>query len=197
MLALLSLAVFAAAPQNAPVAKLDVSPDAGAVTFMSWDTEGGERFEQNLLRADAPFRTAVNVDGSWQEAPAVLRFQCTDAPGGFDLTATPSLALPPGARAIRLVFAFDPAITRVAGRIPGTTRFRPLSSARFRPVLVRPAGTQRGNLAHRQPQAQVSKGLVGSRGIPRLRRYAQFAPRTTRNRPASALWEARVRMVQC
>ena len=84
MLALLSLAVFAAAPQNAPVAKLDVSPDAGAVTFMSWDTEGGERFEQNLLRADAPFRTAVNVDGSWQEAPAVLRFQCTDAPGGFD-----------------------------------------------------------------------------------------------------------------
>jgi len=158
MLALLSLAVFAAAPQNAPVAKLDVSPDAGAVTFMSWDTEGGERFEQNLLRADAPFRTAVNVDGSWQEAPAVLRFQCTDAPGGFDLTATPSLALPPGARAIRLVFAFDPAITPTT-ILPAefgddSAMLCPLivSAPDFGQMLVRPAGTQR-----------VATWLTGSR----------------------------------
>ena len=102
----------------------------------------------------------------WMEAgraPAVLRFQCTDAPGGFDLTATPSLALPPGAQAIRLVFAFDPAITHddPPGRIRGRqrdalspyrlrTRFRPDARAARR-------DTTRGNLAHRQPQAQRSR----------------------------------------
>ncbi len=111
MLTLLPLVAFIAALQGAPIARVDISPDARAVTFMSWDTEGGERFQQNLLQDDSPFKAVVKIEETWQDAPAALHLQYTKVPDGFDLAVTPSSAMPSGVQAIRMVFAFNPAVT--------------------------------------------------------------------------------------
>ncbi|HOD49758.1 MAG TPA: hypothetical protein PKY01_11455 [Candidatus Hydrogenedentes bacterium] len=146
MLAILSVLVLAAPSEDTAAVKMSLSPDASAITFMSWDTEGGDRLQRNLLRSDAPFRAEIRVDESWQEAPAAVRLQYAETNGGFDLTVTPSPASPPESSALRLLLSFDPGVTPTT-ILPnefgegGALLFPVIVSAPdFGQMLVRPVG---------------------------------------------------------
>lgn len=109
MLTLLSLMVFTASPQNPTATRVNLSPDDNAITFISWDTEGGGRHQQNLLREDSPFRSEILTNSSWQETPVHITYAETRE--GFDLIITPMPELSPETRALRLIFAFNPGVT--------------------------------------------------------------------------------------
>lgn len=49
---------------------IEIDPDAPAVTFLSWDTEGGDRAKLNLLRKDSPVTLRARADGEWQPQTA-------------------------------------------------------------------------------------------------------------------------------
>lgn len=51
-----------------PVVRLKSALDGPAVTFLSWDTEGGRRAEVNLLREGQPLTLYVRQSGQWQAA---------------------------------------------------------------------------------------------------------------------------------
>jgi len=84
-----------------------LSPDGSSITFISWDTESGERLETNLLKN--PVKAVIESGGKTVAAPA--RFSVEVRGDGFDLTvAMPAI---PAKRneSLRLVFPFDPAVT--------------------------------------------------------------------------------------
>ena len=73
-----------AALSGAPVMRLEATAEAQVVSFISWDTEGGDRLRQNLLRSPVTHCTAA-----------------VDHDGGFSLTFT----------AAELHLPFDPRVT--------------------------------------------------------------------------------------
>ena len=60
----------------APVVRIAADPDMGGLSFLSWDTEGGEKAATNLLRSGSAVRVQFLADGSprvaLESAPAVL-----------------------------------------------------------------------------------------------------------------------------
>jgi hypothetical protein len=64
--------------ENRPASKpllfrLETDPDQPAITFLSWDTEGGDRVQSNLLRTDAAVRLRFRDNGGWQEGRVLRR----------------------------------------------------------------------------------------------------------------------------
>lgn len=56
-----------------PVLAADTDPKSPVLTFLSWDTEGGEKAGVNLLRPDAGVNLQVHLDRAWQDAKMLKR----------------------------------------------------------------------------------------------------------------------------
>ncbi|MCD4728156.1 MAG: hypothetical protein K8R46_10870, partial [Pirellulales bacterium] len=63
---LLAVALTAQFASGEPVLRVKTDPQSPAITFLSWDTEGGERTRMNLLRSGSMIR--VRVAGAWSRA---------------------------------------------------------------------------------------------------------------------------------
>ncbi len=49
-----------------PVLRIDPDAQHGQIVFLSWDTEGGNRAQTNLLRSNSPLVIRVRVGGVWR-----------------------------------------------------------------------------------------------------------------------------------
>ena len=49
-----------------PVLRIEADPKRACVAVLSWDTEGGNKAQTNLLRADSPLVLRVRVGGEWR-----------------------------------------------------------------------------------------------------------------------------------
>ena len=116
-----------------PVVKSIAKEDVAGISFLSWDTEGGDRVDTNLLRPNSAVGLQFLEDGAWRDAqmkkyrvddsgavgcefkagaarilwkiePGAIR----DVGGELKLTVTASRGRVPSAR---LLFPFDPKIT--------------------------------------------------------------------------------------
>ena len=74
----------------APVARIESAPETNRVTFLSWDTEGGRRGEQNLLR-EPILNTRATLD---QEGGFELRFTGDELRLPFDPRVTSTCIIP-------------------------------------------------------------------------------------------------------
>lgn len=119
---------------NKAIIRLQAAPEFVSIPVLSWDTEGGDRAETNLLRNGAAFSFRVFVDGTWIDAQdaastgfkrsehridytlpllpeAELRWSVQAIDNGFVLELS---GAGDGLRAIdtiELVFPFDPGVT--------------------------------------------------------------------------------------
>jgi hypothetical protein len=97
-----------AAPNGDPLVVLRT--DSGSVTFLSWDTEGGDRASKNLLRG--PLELSYRADDEWQQInPAAsdilvhsMELSGSTIQGRFALARPVDTPV----RAVRLVVPFDP-----------------------------------------------------------------------------------------
>src|SRR5690349_4513823 len=48
--------------------RLDVNPTHASIPFLSWDTEGGDRAQRNLLRSGPGVTLRVKDGDAWREA---------------------------------------------------------------------------------------------------------------------------------
>ncbi|MCX5771946.1 MAG: hypothetical protein NTZ09_16975 [Candidatus Hydrogenedentes bacterium] len=106
MVPYLLLALVAATDPDSP-AQVVLSPDGSAVTFMSWDTEGGNRLQTNLLKN--PVKAVIaraRAESGGKTVAAPVQFSVEMKREGFDLTVPMAHN-----EALRLVFPFDPAVT--------------------------------------------------------------------------------------
>ena len=55
-------------PDPAPVLKIGTDPEKPLIPFLSWDTEGGKRAEQNLLRDHSQVSLRIRTGGAWRPA---------------------------------------------------------------------------------------------------------------------------------
>ena len=51
-----------------PVVRVECDAQHPEVRVLSWDTEGGNRAQTNLLRTNQPLRLRVHVAGQWKSA---------------------------------------------------------------------------------------------------------------------------------
>jgi hypothetical protein len=116
------------------VMRLETSPSRAQVPFLSWDTEGGDRAQTNLLRTQSPLTIRVRLDGEWQSVESYAtrheplgkdgtRFRVLVAPEAealWSIEQTPdrvsfsAAATGPGAsrvQAIEMLFPLDPQVT--------------------------------------------------------------------------------------
>ncbi|HVP92006.1 MAG TPA: C69 family dipeptidase, partial [Terriglobales bacterium] len=116
-----------------PVVKCLAGEASAGISFLSWDTEGGDRVDTNLLRADAAVRLQGSEEGAWREP--VMKGRRVEKSGDvlYDLEAGRarlSWKVEPGAdrgvgggiklvigaaaghaEGLRLLFPFDPKVT--------------------------------------------------------------------------------------
>jgi hypothetical protein len=59
--------------EGKPVLWIETSPDRPAVTFLSWDTEGGDKVGINLLRSESAVGIQVQEEGAWQDVTRAKR----------------------------------------------------------------------------------------------------------------------------
>ncbi|MGA2533728.1 MAG: aspartyl protease family protein [Candidatus Aminicenantales bacterium] len=154
--------------RGSPVVKSIADETAPGISFLSWDTEGGDKADVNVLRADAAVRLQFPASGAWhdalmkkrrvEESGAVVydleaggaRLMWKIEPGairgaGGDLKLVVSAA---GSRAAsaRLLFPFDPKATSTtvlpgAWQDDGTFRLPAVVNAPdFGSMLVKEAG---------------------------------------------------------
>ncbi len=154
--------------QGNPVAKCLADEASAGIAFLSWDTEGGDKVDTNLLRADAAVRLQGFEDGTWREP--VMKGRRVEKGGAvlYDLEAGRarlSWRVEPGAirgvgggiklvvstaaghaEGLRLLFPFDPKVTPTvvlpaAWLDDGTFRLPAvLNAPDFGPMLITEAG---------------------------------------------------------
>ena len=111
-----------------PVIKVIAPETSPGLSFLSWDTEGGEKAATNLLRAGSAVRVQFQTDGAWQDAKIVnrrienggeaivyeleipearLEWRIESGNGSLKLALNASS----GAAFVRLLFPFDPKVT--------------------------------------------------------------------------------------
>jgi hypothetical protein len=114
--------------------KVTAAADRAVISFLSWDTEGGDRSERNLLRPGTGVLLKLRIDGAWRQG-VELETRCEELAGagrryslslgaGSELLwdVCPSrdrlelrLALkgagPRGLEGLELVLPFDPTVT--------------------------------------------------------------------------------------
>ncbi len=123
----------AAAPVlPAPVIKIMTDETSTGVTYLSWDTEGGEKAATNLLRAGSAVRVQFLADGgAWKNADVFDRRHGSDENivflglqagkarlkwrietlGSLNLTIFDLDAAPTSPGSLRVIFPFDPKVT--------------------------------------------------------------------------------------
>ena len=91
-----------------PVVK-SIAKEAGAgISYLSWDTEGGDRVDTNLLRADTAVKLQFLEDGAWRDAQMRKRRVEDNGAVGYELRAGKA----------RLIWQIEPgAIRNVGGEI--------------------------------------------------------------------------------
>ena len=116
-----------------PIIKIRADESAPGLSFLSWDTEGGEKAATNLLRAGSAVRVQFFTESGagWQDAKVVSRrtgsggdvsFLDLDAggirlewrvepPGTLRLTLFAGDAAPTAPGSLRLLVPFDPKVT--------------------------------------------------------------------------------------
>jgi hypothetical protein len=152
--------------QAVPLSVVTANAGNTALTFLSWDTEGGDAARINLLRPGQAVHVEARRDGEWK--PAVAHFRVAPQQGGFDLTI--SGAPFADAQALRLVFPFSPrasATTIIPSAYAANGNFALpaiVSSPLCGPMVVRgPAGlrltsTFEGSRSEQLPAGQRSEG---------------------------------------
>jgi hypothetical protein len=152
---------------GSPVVKYLADESSAAITYLSWDTEGGDKVDVNLLRADSAVRLQFLENSAWREAAArgrrveaggaviydleAGRARLTwkvdpgairDSVGGITLTISAVGLSPQG---LRLIFPFDPKVTPTTvlpgvWQEDGTFRLAAvLNAPDFGPMLVQEA----------------------------------------------------------
>jgi hypothetical protein len=127
-----------------PVLKLKSDPHRASIAFLSWDTEGGDRAERNLLRAGSGVTLRLKTGDSWREAVDLptrrhkligngsryrfsvspqeeLIWNIKPAPGRLTLSIAAKLVGKSDIDTLELVFPFDPRVTPVTA-IPADWR---------------------------------------------------------------------------
>ncbi|HOZ45961.1 MAG TPA: hypothetical protein PLO37_13490 [Candidatus Hydrogenedentes bacterium] len=185
MLGFLGASLSSLGARGEPILRVEASPETAAVTFLSWDTEGGDRARHNLLRA--PMTVAMSAGGEWirdllcEDASADasgFRYRVRGREGVWlewrmardDATATMTFD-GQGCDRIRLVFPFDarvaattafPATWHADGRIELPAI---LSAPDFGQVLLSVVG-----------EGEVTGELVGSRANHTVDFIIEFSP---------------------
>jgi hypothetical protein len=59
--------------QSEPIIKVVADPAAARISFLRWDTEGGEKVGTNLLRVDSAVRIQFPAGGVWKDAKMTSR----------------------------------------------------------------------------------------------------------------------------
>jgi hypothetical protein len=114
-------------PSPSPILRVETAAARPEISFLSWDTMGGDRVRTNLLRPDAGVRLQFQVDAVWQDGKmskrsadekgvryhlrigkANLEWEIQSA--GHDLLIKIRAATG-GIAAARLYFPFDPRVT--------------------------------------------------------------------------------------
>jgi hypothetical protein len=121
----------------APIIKVVTDEGAAGLSFLSWDTEGGEKAATNLLRAGSAVRVQFLDGGAWKDAKLVnrrpgsggeaviygieagkarleWRIETGEESGALKFmfsAATPVNPISAAAASIRLIFPFDPKVT--------------------------------------------------------------------------------------
>ena len=111
MVPYLLLTLVAATDPGSP-AHVVLSPEGSAITFMSWDTEGGDRLETNLLKS--PVKAVIaraRAESGGKTTAAPVQFSVKLKEDGFDLTVPMPAISAKRNESLRLVFPFDPAVT--------------------------------------------------------------------------------------
>ena len=111
MVPYLLLTLVAATDPGSP-AHVVLSPEGSAITFMSWDTEGGDRLETNLLKS--PVKAVIaraRAESGGKTTAAPVQFSVKVREDGFDLTVPMPAISAKRNESLRLVFPFDPAVT--------------------------------------------------------------------------------------
>ena len=135
-----STAALKPSAPKAPVIKAASDEGSPGISFLSWDTEGGEKAATNLLRAGSAVRAQFRANGAagkaggesaWTDAKAAGRRHGSDANisfvdleaggarlewrtetlGRLDLTFFALDAAPTAPGFLRLIFPFDPKVT--------------------------------------------------------------------------------------
>lgn len=106
------LAVIAslAATEDSKV-QVIVHPNHQSITHLSWDTEGGDRDRTNLLRKGSGITAQRRIDQEWKSAENQVRLDVRPVQSGFDLIVRTNDNPPADAKALRLLFPFDPRVT--------------------------------------------------------------------------------------
>jgi len=119
-------------PIGDPIIKVVAAETASGLSFLSWDTEGGEKAATNLLRAGNAVRVQYLADGAWNDAKLVdrrpgsggdiavfgleagtacLEWRIVADSGSLKLTLFALDAKPTAPLSLRLIFPFDPKVT--------------------------------------------------------------------------------------
>ena len=127
-----------------PILKIKTDAHRASITFLSWDTEGGNRVQRNLLRAGCGITLRLNSGNSWREAAGLptrrhklsgngtqyhlsvspreeLIWNITPKRGGLTLKMATKHEGKSNADELELAFPFDPRVTPVTA-IPSDWR---------------------------------------------------------------------------
>jgi hypothetical protein len=115
-----------------PQVRITLDDSRQHVTYLSWDTEGGNHCERNLLRADKGAVVELESDGKWLplDSRGILSVQTRG--DGFDLRVSFHQRQVENSQRARINFAFDAGVTPTSV-LP--TAIEPDGAFRF-PVIV-------------------------------------------------------------
>jgi len=164
-----------------PILKLESDPHRASISFLSWDTDGGDRAQRNLLRTASGITLRLKTGDAWREAvdlPARqhklggdgTQYHLSVSPreeliwnikprrGSLTLSFARHLGGNSGADSLELVFPFDPRVTPVTA-IP--TDWREDGTLQLPGVICAPDFGQM--ILDSAYQASVEVRLEGSR----------------------------------
>ena len=116
-----------------PVVRIKTDPARPLIPFLSWDTEGGKRAEQNLLRDDSQVSLRIQTNGAWRPAEKFPVRRLEKLGTGYEIEVRPDAKLIWSIRQIddRLSFGFSSAgrgldaVTGIEMRFPFNPRLTP------------------------------------------------------------------------
>jgi hypothetical protein len=146
--------------------KIDVGGDplAGRLTFLGWDTEGGDRASVNLLRPNEKIEIRVKENEAWRHAKASeYSLRCGPVESGFDITVDVAPAFRGKFTSVSFTFPFEPrhsAVTIYPARVDADETFH------FPAVVAAPgSGAMRVTPDSGEAEAMT---LLGSRAERRI-----------------------------
>jgi hypothetical protein len=139
-----NLASAHSVPQSLAILRFEPNHDHASIPFLSWDTEGGDRAQHNLLRQGPGLTLRLKTGDSWRQAVDLpvrkerlgtdgVRYRLTVSPqealiwniklehGRLTVSFAQHLRGKSGADGLELVFPFDPRVTPVTA-IPSDWR---------------------------------------------------------------------------